>query len=107
MTEEPDSFDYNDLGFDLIVSLRGGVAEQCDFCGGAYGLIVHHITKHGHQEALPNTDIAECIDWRDHLEYELGFPAWITVRWPIPEEAGEWACNECFARWRAEGHPHD
>jgi len=21
------------------------------------------------------------------------------VRWPVPEEAGEWACNECYARW--------
>lgn len=20
-------------------------------------------------------------------------------RWPIPEEAGEWACNECYKRW--------
>src|ERR1700757_3387166 len=24
-------------------------------------------------------------------------------RWAIPEEAGEWACSECYARWRAEG----
>jgi len=23
------------------------------------------------------------------------------LRWPIPEEAGEWACNECYARWEA------
>ena len=21
------------------------------------------------------------------------------VRWPLPEEGGEWACNECYARW--------
>ena len=21
------------------------------------------------------------------------------TRWPIPEEAGAWACNECLARW--------
>ena len=23
-------------------------------------------------------------------------------RWPVPEEAGEWACNECYARWERE-----
>ena len=21
-------------------------------------------------------------------------------RYPVPEEAGEWACNECLARWQ-------
>jgi len=26
------------------------------------------------------------------------------VRWPIPEEAGEWACNECYARWYPATH---
>lgn len=23
-------------------------------------------------------------------------------RYPIPEEAGEWACSECYARWEEE-----
>ena len=23
-------------------------------------------------------------------------------RWPVPEEAGEWACNECCERWQKE-----
>ena len=105
MTEESDSFDYNSFAFHFIASLRGGLPERCDFCDEAYGLTVHHITKHGHQQALPSTDVAEAMDWRDHLEYVLGFPAWITTRYPIPEEAGEWTCNECAARWRAEGVP--
>lgn len=26
-------------------------------------------------------------------------------RYPIPEEAGEWTCNECLARWCAQGLP--
>lgn len=27
------------------------------------------------------------------------------TRWPIPEEAGEWTCNECLDRWRREKRP--
>jgi hypothetical protein len=23
-------------------------------------------------------------------------------RWPVPEEAGAWACSECCARWESE-----
>jgi len=45
--------------FDLLVALRGGLPERCDFCGKPY-----------------NED-----------------------RNPEPEEAGEWACSECVARW--------
>jgi hypothetical protein len=26
-------------------------------------------------------------------------------RYPVPEEAGEWACTECWARWNAEAAP--
>jgi len=47
--------------FDLIVELRGGLPEACDFCGQPY------------------TD----------------------DRYPVPEEAGDWACSECVARWDA------
>ncbi len=24
------------------------------------------------------------------------------IRYPIPEEAGEWTCSECWARWEKE-----
>lgn len=27
-------------------------------------------------------------------------------RYPIPEEAGEWACSDCYARWSKEGLSH-
>ena len=27
------------------------------------------------------------------------------TRHPIPEEAGEWACTDCTARWAQEGIP--
>jgi hypothetical protein len=56
------SDDFNRAAFDLLVALRGGLPENCDFCGQSY------------------TD----------------------NRWPIPEEAGEWACNECQARWKTK-----
>lgn len=56
---------YNQTVFDLIVGLRAGVPEKCDFCD------------------QPFTD----------------------ARYPVPEEAGEWTCSECLARWRAEGRP--
>ena len=23
-------------------------------------------------------------------------------RWPVPEEGGAWACNECCSRWEEE-----
>jgi hypothetical protein len=57
MTEEPEF-----TTFDLLVSLRGGFPDCCDFCGQPY------------------TD----------------------TRYPVPEEAGEWACLECVTRWDAQ-----
>jgi hypothetical protein len=27
------------------------------------------------------------------------------ARYPVPEEAGEWACSECMTRWNAEAAP--
>jgi hypothetical protein len=53
------SDEYNRAAFDLIVSLRGGLPGQCDFCGQPFSQKRH----------------------------------------PVPEEAGEWACTECVARW--------
>ena len=44
--------------FDMIVALRGGLPEKCDFC---------------------------------ERSYEDG-------RYPVPEEAGAWSCNECEAQ---------
>ena len=29
---------------------------------------------------------------------------YIGSRYPVTEEAGEWTCNECLARWRAKGY---
>lgn len=46
---------------DLLISIRGGLPEKCDFCGLAY---------------------------EDN-------------RFPIPEEAGAWSCNECEAKFEA------
>lgn len=46
---------------ELIIAMRGGVPEHCDFCG---------------QSQCP-----------EDLH---------------PEEAGQWACNECLTRWKAE-----
>lgn len=60
MSGDVKTTEYNQAAFDLIVDLRGGLPEKCDFCG---------------QPFVPKQ------------------------RWPIPEEAGEWACNECYARW--------
>lgn len=105
MTEESDGFDYNSFAFHFIASLRGGLPEQCDFCGKRYGLTVHHTNNHGDHGRFLTTAPGEAVNWQQRVEYELGFPAWITNRWPIPEEAGEWTCNECAARWRAEGVP--
>jgi hypothetical protein len=48
----------------LIIELRGGVPDTCDFCGEAFS----------------------------------------EERWPIPEEAGAWACSVCWTRWEAEDH---
>jgi hypothetical protein len=48
--------------WDLVMSIRGGFPEKCDFCGKPY------------------TD----------------------GRYPVPEEAGAWACSECLARWDRE-----
>ena len=47
---------------DMIVELRGGVPECCDFCGKPFN-------EHRH---------------------------------PIPEEAGEWTCTECWEKWEKE-----
>jgi len=52
--------DHQDVR-NLIVGLRGGIPEKCDFCG---------------KETPP-----EQMD---------------------PEEAGDWVCWECSARWRRE-----
>jgi hypothetical protein len=51
--------DDNQAAFDLIVGLRGGLPEACDFCGQPF----------------------------------------TQARYPVPEEAGEWTCSECLARW--------
>jgi hypothetical protein len=48
--------------WDLIMSIRGGFPEKCDFCEQVYD----------------------------------------DKRYPVPEEAGAWACSECEARWRAD-----
>jgi len=50
---------YNRAAFELLVSLRGGLPDACDFC------------------RQPFTQ----------------------ARYPVPEEAGAWACSECVARW--------
>jgi hypothetical protein len=47
---------------DLLISIRGGLPERCDFCD---------------------------------RPYEDG-------RYPVPEEAGAWSCNECEARFDAQ-----
>jgi ribosomal protein L37AE/L43A len=57
------SDDYNQAAFNLIVGLRGGLPEKCDFCD------------------QPFTE----------------------RRYPVPEEAGEWTCSECVARWIKNG----
>ncbi len=48
--------------FKMIVALRGGIPERCDFC------------------EQPYTD----------------------ERFPVPEEAGDWACTECWDRWEKQ-----
>ena len=48
--------------FKMIVALRGGIPERCDFC------------------EQPYTD----------------------ERLPVPEEAGDWACTECWDRWEKQ-----
>lgn len=58
------SIDYDHATMSLLISLRGGLPDACDFCG------------------QPFTD----------------------QRWPVPEEAGEWACSECEARWAKEAN---
>lgn len=50
---------------DLLISIRGGWPEACDFCKQPY----------------------------------------TEQRYPVPEEAGEWACNECVARWEGRAEP--
>ena len=56
---QPQTTDPDEWALELLISIRGGLPEKCDFCGQPY------------------TD----------------------GRYPAPEEAGEWACNECEARW--------
>lgn len=49
------------------------------------------------------------LDWRDIAELRGGLPEacdfcgqpYGPERYPVPEEAGEWACSECLARWDA------
>jgi hypothetical protein len=88
---------------DLIVSLRGGWPENCDFCDKPYGQFVCYDTATG--SAIVAAKGAQAIAIQQAVEYHLGWPAWTIVRWPIPEEGGEWACNECYARWRANEVP--
>lgn len=47
---------------ELIIELRGGLPECCDFCRQPY----------------------------------------TEQRYPVPEEAGQWACIECWERWEKE-----
>jgi hypothetical protein len=54
--------EYDKAAFDMLVAMRGGLPERCDFCGHAYA----------------------------------------DGRYPVPEEAGAWACNECEAHWNAD-----
>jgi hypothetical protein len=56
------SKEYHDAAFNLIVDLRGGLPEKCDFC---------------HE---PFTE----------------------QRYPVPEEAGDWACSDCVKLWETE-----
>ena len=53
---------WNDSAAQLIVDLRGGIPEHCDFC------------------KQPFTE----------------------QRYPIPEEAGEWACSQCWKTWEQQ-----
>jgi hypothetical protein len=59
---------------ELLILIRGGLPETCDFCGLPYG----------------------------------------DGRYPVPEEAGAWSCNECEAKFDAlakfdpfQSQPHD
>jgi len=53
------------------------------------------------------------LDWRDIAAIRGGVPevcdfcgqAYEGGRYPVPEEAGEWACSECLERWANEA-PH-
>ena len=54
---------------ELLISLRGGLPEKCDFCG---------------------------------LPFDYDIPG---SRYPIPEEAGAWSCNECEAGYTASPVP--
>jgi hypothetical protein len=60
--ETPEASDWDRAAFDMIVRLRGGHPEKCDFFEQPY----------------------------------------TETRCPIPEEAGEWTCSECWARWEKE-----
>ena len=54
--------EYHAIAFQLLVDLRGGLPERCDFCRRRYS----------------------------------------AIRYPVPEEGGEWACSVCVARWAKE-----
>lgn len=97
---------YNEMVFSLIADLRG-LPERCDFCAQRYGLCIQYEPPFAvTQRATPRRhNPARTLLIQQHIEYQRGWPCWITVRYPIPEEAGEWTCNECLARWRAEGVP--
>jgi hypothetical protein len=71
---------YNQAAFELIVSLRGGLPEKCDFCGQPFDY--------------------------DALRTAQASPSGVgQLRWPVPEEAGEWTCSECLARWFKKKEP--
>jgi ribosomal protein L37AE/L43A len=44
------------------------------------------------------------IDMRGGIPGSCDFceEPYTTARWPVPEEAGLWACSDCDARWTRE-----
>lgn len=61
-TDNPIDFPAPDPMLEMIVAMRGGIPDNCDFCGQPFN----------------------------------------QQRAPIPEEAGEWTCSECWERWEQE-----
>jgi len=59
------------------------------------------ITSAAYQDAA----LALIIEFRGGLPPNCDFcgQPFTMQRWAIPEEAGKWACSECYARWRPEG----
>jgi len=70
--------EYDQAAFELIVGLRGGLPEKCDFCDQPFDY-----------DALAST----VVSVRE------------AARYPVPEEAGEWTCSECVARWIKNKEP--